>query len=101
MHGDDVGRVEHQHSHAVTWTNADVSQPGRELADALLQRAVAQHLARAQQRRMGRAREFEPVQQAIFDGIHTWAATTSTTSTAGCAVGRTRASFRPALSNSA
>ena len=45
--------------------------------------------------------DLEPVQQAIFDGIHYGAATTSTISTAGCAVGSTRANFRPAFSNSA
>ena len=72
MHRDNVGRVEHQHADAVARLDAGLAQSRRELADALLQRAVAQHFARAEQRRMLGPRDLEPVQQAIFDGIHYW-----------------------------
>ena len=99
MHRDKIRRVEHQHANTVAGADAGFAEANRELADALFQRAIAQRLAGAEQRRMLRPRNLEPVQQAIFDGIHYGAATTSTISTAGCAVGSTRASLRPAFSN--
>ena len=70
MRRDEVRRVEHQHADAVARLDAGLAQSRRELAHALLQRAVAQHFARAQQRRMLGSRDLEPVQQTIFDGIH-------------------------------
>src|SRR3954466_1344782 len=101
MRRHNVRRVEHQHADAVARADTGLTQADRELADAPFQRAVAQRLAGAEQRRMLGPRNLQPVQQAIFDGIHYGAATTSMISTAGCAVGSTRASFRPAFSNSA
>jgi len=50
MEGDEVGRVKHQHAHAITGTNARLAQACGELADARRQRAIAQRFLGAQDR---------------------------------------------------
>src|SRR5712691_10229795 len=63
-HSDEVGRVKHQHAHAITGTNTRLAQAGGELADAHRQRAVAQRFLCAQDRGMLRPGELQTVQQA-------------------------------------
>jgi hypothetical protein len=70
MEGDEVGRVKHQHAHAIIGTNARLAQACGELADARHQRAVAQRFLCAQDRGMLRPGELQTVQQAIFDRVH-------------------------------
>ena len=70
MGGDEVGRVKHQHAHAVIGTNARLAQACGELADARRQRAVAQRFLCAQERVMLRPGEIQTVQQAILDRVH-------------------------------
>jgi hypothetical protein len=70
MEGDEIGRVKHQHAHAITGTNARLAQACGELADARRQRAIAQRFLGAQDRGMLRPGELQTVQQAILDGIH-------------------------------
>ena len=70
MEGDEVGRVKHQHAHAITGTNARLAQACGELADARRQRPVAQRFLCAKDRGMLRPGELQTVQQAILDGVH-------------------------------
>ena len=70
MEGDEVGRVKHQHAHAITGTNACLAQACGELADARRQGAVAQRFLCAEDRGMLRPGEPLTVQQAIFDRVH-------------------------------
>jgi hypothetical protein len=70
MEGDEVGRVKHQHAHAITGANAPLAQACGELADARRQRAIAQRFLGAQDRGMLRPGELQTVQQAILDRVH-------------------------------
>ena len=70
MQRDDVRRVEHHHAHAIVGLNTRLAQARRELADPHRQRAIAQRLAGAQERRVVGSGDLQPVQQAIFDRVH-------------------------------
>src|SRR5262249_53135942 len=70
MEGDEVGRVKHQHAHAIIGTNARLAQACDELADARRQRAIAQRFLGAQDRGMLGPGELHTVQQAILDRVH-------------------------------